>query len=333
MDRERANFFEFADSELAHSALWAWMIQCAGEESEEFKGVRELVGRFCAECGIPPLSRPNVKRAVNYVGGHIDLEVKDSSGTCLLIENTSRAVSEITRIGQFYSADKEKGRLHCVLLTTAFDVDERSASRKGAWRFVGLDELVKLLAPYKEDSHWILREYAGWLEKENAKRRVIAENAKCDDLARFTEALWKPEGQWALVAAMTREMSGLQYRGTSRGRPWTQFRFVKEGEGRDTLYYRLDVPGKEPVLEVKQYLSVLPADVTAKQERLIALRKLFKHTAASFPEIKQAKFMHTNEGKECPVARMELHPVSQFLETFPKLHAAYVEGLREVGLG
>ena len=333
MEEQRPNFFDFADSELSHSSLWAWMLRCSGDQADEFASVRDLVKRFYAGCAIPPLVEPVVRRNVNYGGGHIDIEIKDAGGTCVLIENNVRAVSDSAQIEQFYSSYKEKGHLHCILLTTAFDVDARSAARKGAWRYLGLEELDGLLTPFRRDAHWLLREYSSWLEKENVRRKAIAADAKSDEVERFAAALATPEGQWELLAAVMREISGFQYRGTSRGRPWTQFRFVKESDTRDTLFYRLDVPGRQPFLELKQYLSSLPADLSGKQDRLIQLRKLWKKTAAEFPGVKQMKFMHTNDGKECTVARMELHPVSEFLAAFPLLHAAYVAGLKEAGLG
>lgn len=256
-EMSRFSLFRFAPHEMSHSAFWAWMLNSLNATDPKFLlGPRRIAGRFLGRVGVPLKAPINVtterptKTKLPAERGRFDLRLEDSEGIVLVIENKVTAIPGKNQLDRYL---RDLGpKAHLILLSTAFDLDVRSLMPLEV-QYVGPEDLLEIIRPDR-DSDQIVHDYALWLDDLLEHRSKLQAHALSDNPEDFGEALKTPEGQWALMKALTTNMNGRLYRGSNLGgSPWTQFRFVEENKTRDALFYRIDNSKDGAYLSVRQY--------------------------------------------------------------------------------
>jgi len=285
----RYNLFNFAPSELSHSAFWAWVLQCLDADSiSELAGPQRVASRFVNRTGgaASTLHFPvTVQTEVSYRKrkDRIDILVTDSSHTKIVIENKVKAIPSRSQLERYYATLKSKEEnQYFVIMSTAFDNDVKGSVPQ-PWKYLGIDDLIDLVKP-DQDSHPLLSDYVSWLTYQRDDRMTLCRDALTDHPLKVQAALKKPEGQWELMRVLTSSIPGHQYRGTNLdGTPWTQFRFLTGDDATyDHLLLRIDSSSRGPYLSVKQYQKPPKPSRLHKQQRRDSLRKWWSEAVSQY---------------------------------------------------
>ena len=174
----RYNLFNFAPSELSHSAFWAWVLQSLDANSiSELAGPQRIASKFVKRIGASEstLHFPvTVQTEVSYRKGkdRIDILVTDSSNTRIVIENKVKEIPNRSQLDRYYATLKSKEEnQYFVIMSTAFDNDVRGSVPQ-AWKYLGIDDLIDLVMP-DLDSHLLLSDYVSWLTYQRDARMTL----------------------------------------------------------------------------------------------------------------------------------------------------------------
>jgi len=326
------NFFRFATRELSHSAFWAWVLQAVDRSAPEFDGPKELGERLLETLDAPssPSSiKVETERPLPANAGRADIWAEVGHTHVVVIENKMSAVPSPSQIERYQDALARESRiLRLCLLSTAFDEEVRAEFELDPeCHFMSAENVLSMFDGVTQD-HPLLRDYHEWLSgvlarRERNRRWVFSSNDE-----ELVEALATREGQWELLKELTESMTGRQYRGTNRGgRPWTQYRFVEEGEdGPDAMFYRIDQSSRGYYLSVRQYQATPQPDWAAKKARRKLLRSVWKEAVAE-TQADLAFERPRNWGrKESEIAWLlfRRNPVATVIEQIPKIHEEFL---------
>ncbi len=281
------NIFHYATKELSHSALWAWVLSCANSEQDDRQDVRALAEEFLKHVGYStPL--PRVKSVETEVPSkdtkkiRFDILASFEDAPSLLIENK---VDALPSMDQLRTYRKHLPNSKCVLLHAGFDCVSRSYRwpkvREAGWKRVGIGEIVGLFEELDRSGiaikHSLLIDYQAWLKHRARCHAKRACQAKVDDFGQVITALKCPDGQYAFLDDLCKDLHGVMQMGTNlSGTPWTQFAFFwlqedhpKKNDFPDTLFYRIDRTSKRGFyFAVRQYLDFEKKNDSAKQRKL-----------------------------------------------------------------
>jgi hypothetical protein len=341
------NLFQFANSELSHSAFWAWVLQCYESNASEHLAPRLLAGRFLRKIGISKFG-PKIEVITEHCfpgnkKDRFDIFIKDGAGRALVIENKVQAIPDLEQIDRYTRLIKKELKdnlceVAVVLLSTSFDLDMRSEVRSRC-PYLGVEELLEIVDG-EPLQHPIIRDYRSYLEAKSSDRQNIKRAIEGQDKEAFKEALATPEGQWFLMAKLTKEngIAGRQYRGQNRsGTPWTQYSFggVEKDKVRDEIFYRIDDSSKGYYFSLKQYQND-PDDL--KQERLIKLRELWeKACREAAPASEQMLRWHKPRSRRSKTKESEIgwllfkeNEPQALANALPLIHKRFELGIREI---
>ena len=225
------NLFSYATSELSHSALWAWVLQCAESKSETYSIPRRVGEHFLKFV----LDNPDLK--IQKIDVNKEYTPKDqrdirfdiyaliNDSLLVVIENKVKAIPTKKQLNKYQSllpSGIKTAKL--ALLNCNYDFGFKVPE---GWFRIGLVDILGLLQQVPDvDSHDILSEYKCWLVNLKSHFEQLEENIWSNDIQAIKTSLKEPEGQWHFLQVMCQGFSGHQSHGVNRnGSPWTQFRF------------------------------------------------------------------------------------------------------------
>jgi len=329
------NLFRFANRELSHSAFWAWMFQTLDAGGiPELQGPRRVILRLLELHHLPPLMPPvEVRREVKLnAADRLDIQVSDSVGTLIVIENKLSAIPDAAQVERYRSSLGSAAKVYLIVLSTAFDEDVRASL---GCDYIGGNELLDLVE-HEKNSHFLLGEYCAWLREVLSRRRELSRKSVSDNPADYSEALKTAEGQWALMATLMRRMPGRQYRSVNfGGDPWTEFRFVEQAAQHDAIFYRVEIQREGPQLRINQYRDDVKgrADYAPKAQRLNLLRKWWSDIIdREGPLLRPARVReHGVMSSEIGRFLLAENSPSELIRSLPAIHREFVIKLAAEG--
>lgn len=322
------NLFRFATQELSHAAFWAWIFQTLDAQDGTFEGPQEVAQRALSRLGVSsPTGSVHVDTEVSLANGcRPDIEVAFSEGKKLYIECKRFGTASPSQIRRYQEQTDNKTRV--AMISASFDVSRVSS----LCPYLGANEIAEVIGPSRHD-HPLLSDYADWVEKVRKRRVQVRDDALSKDLERLRSALSKPVGQWQVMAMITEEMPGVQYRGTNQGgSPWTQFRFCDGGRW-DGLFYRIDRYKRGYYFSLRQYLWPDASGWNGKEERLHWLREIWDKASEVARHDLTFERPHNQGTKECEVACLlfKRNELNSIIEDVTAIHQHFVNRLSQSG--
>ena len=243
MGTDLKTLFHHAPSEMSHSGFWAWFFEC----HKAATGPRAALCAAASEL-IADLSPANLRPREGETGcifteeknGGVRYDlVLDFPRFAILIETKVWAAIDATQLKRYQAAQEGTEKpTSFIVMSLAFDDDARP-SIPDRWRYFGLDEMLRWLAP-TAGKHAITDEYLEYLDGEQDERERLERNAFSPCKAAYKDALSTERGQWAWMRQFAKSagLVGWPLRGRNRdGTPWTQYWI--DGKP-DDLFFRLD---------------------------------------------------------------------------------------------
>jgi hypothetical protein len=269
------NLFEFASSELSHSALWAWIIRSVDSQSYRYELPKKIARSFLRDfVGTSfDMGTPFIVKREYYPPGDnkavIDIFVSyESNGrlSAIVIENKLKDVIDCGQIDKIHTSFDNTDNVTYLLLNTGYDFmvkglcgdikdTVRILERFKDWTIIGIERILSLLNRFVDEMNnsVIIADYYDWLKYKYTYYRELEDNAFSADDKDVEYALSKPEGQWFFMKSIFSGINGIQYNGNNiGGAPWTQFRFFQLSKEdpeyerfRCSIFYRIDRTKRE----------------------------------------------------------------------------------------
>jgi hypothetical protein len=269
-NRLKYNLFEYATTELSHSALWAWILRSADSQSDRYKLAKRIALSFFrsfVDNSFNTGSAFTVKREYCPLKGSkpmIDVYVAaESEGKrrIIVIENKLKDVISSGQIESIQTSFSREDNVTYIFLNAAYDVmlsglwedindTVRVLTKFKSWTFVGVERIIHLLNEFVNEMGQspIIADYYDWLIYKSKYYSMLEDKAFSANYEDVAYALGKPEGQWFFMKSVFSGVNGIQYNGNNTGgTPWTQFRFFQLSKEdpeyerfRGSIFYRID---------------------------------------------------------------------------------------------
>lgn len=276
------NIFDFATSELSHSAFWAWVLRCTDLPADcgRLARPRALGRALLARVGIHGVVTPVVVKTEQPIDrrSRLDIEWRDAGGQGqhLVVENKVSALVDRQQLKRYEASLPSSARRMVVCTSAPEDLPERVHD----WVCLDLPRVVALVAPH-QGGHDLLDAYYDWAHRELESRLSIDAAILDGDAAEFSEAFNSHRGQWVFLQHVTQDFEGHFRRGVNLGgRRWTQkvVGVYRSEGGKDEIFYRVDRRKNGPYLALRQgsWDDKQGGDYTKAGARLKVLRAAFR---------------------------------------------------------
>jgi len=327
------NLFRFAPRELSQSAFWAWVLNSLDPSHDEREDVR-AVGEALLErvgAGVP---RTSIEVETEHTwgdAGRVDIHVDIDGEAEVVVEHKVTAPLRPHKLFAYQESGDES--VSFVLLSSSYDLWKRRTDDgyEGfePWTLLDAEDLLDIL-PSTATSHPVVADYRAWLSDRVDEWKGLEEMALSEEPGERKEALKTVPGQWRFMERVTESFAndGRQYgtRGRASGSPYTQFRFVERGTGRDALIYRIEKLSGGPVFRLRQYDP--RADWNDKKKRRDMLRECWNQCVEDAGALEWQR--PSNRGKKnCNIASIDLreNSASELAEELKGVHSAFKEHL------
>lgn len=178
--KTRPNIFDFATSELSHSAYWAWILDCLDYPDDEFAAPRKVALGLLEQIGASDFAPPFVIEREVSLGPKSRVDIcltekreidgKLADGKKLFIENKVKDTApwrdQVNRYSEFLG-DGDR----IAVVSAAFDLSvEDQIIDPALCGHAGLEEIIRIEKAV-EDSHplvgdhyrWALDKLRGWI--------------------------------------------------------------------------------------------------------------------------------------------------------------------------
>jgi hypothetical protein len=337
--KARPNIFNFATSELSHSAYWAWILDCLNYPDEEFAAPREVAIGLLKQIGASDFAPPFV------VDREVTLDAKSRVDICLtekrevdgeptvgkklLIENkvsdNAPWHEQVERYRQFLGEGD-----HIAVVSTAFDLDVRDHNAGDALcGYAGLEEIYRNEKDVA-DRHVLVGDHYEWVRDKLHEWIAIDRKARSSVREEYEEALATPEGQWMLMDYLTEGIAGHRRSGINRGgTPRTRCRFADgDGKTHDAISYRIDRRKDGYYFAVCQYQK---EPTKGKGDRLNQLRDWWSVAAKDSYLEWSSRTGHGKKTSTIALLFFEDNPPESVAEELPKIHQKFSSMLRSAG--
>ena len=297
---QNPNLFEFATSELSQDAVICWILAWGCDRYAHTNDRLRLMAkafaarlletdqRFEGISGEDVLRVRELLQQSGQIDVYAEIEVREHETFRLVVEDktdTSHHGNQLSRYREAIERKAPKDPNVFVYFKTGFWTDhDLLALSKHHYSGFTLPDFRAFLENYR-GAHPILTTYCEYLDKTHEEACSCETNARSDDPSAHAEALAQPRGQWALVNDLFREAArGLVteppsarpsfrracmgraarneiHKGSSRGAPWTHFRFhlsnPSDERNSELLFYRVDFRSRDggwhPCLSLRKY--------------------------------------------------------------------------------
>lgn len=368
----KPNLFDYATSELSQDAVICWMIKCADcddavlkEFSREF--IRSIFNLFNYDSvNLKCLSNVEVKKQYKNIDIFVLLHFNQGKTYPLIIEDktyTSEHDNQLDRyihIIEKENANNEEYASPIGLYYKSgyiYDEEEENALNSGYKIYTG-NMMLKLMGKYldRTDSD-IFHDYYNYLSKVEGKITEIKQIIDNDDMEEksMKKVLDSYDGQWILMKKIFENTNeGCEYNGSSYGRPWTQYKIVKNHDRNalaDDIFFRVDWRKGGYYISLRQYLdygntqwcleNLKETDKTKllneKMLRLKELKKCFNSAmgrmqADNNGNILVAGKTVNKKGKECEIGVFFINEANTFqkiIRFIPEFSEAFEDEMKK----
>jgi hypothetical protein len=363
--KKEPNIFEFATGELSQDAFICWLVSWLdyGEEHELKSAAKEFVALLCRIGGANKdvksvnigglVKVGNFEEKVRRQYGKMDVFfIVDVSGmqTCFIIEDKTNSFPHSEQLKKYDEFVKKKHKslpIMKIYFKTGyiFEKDELGCKEHGygILDYTGIYEFLERVST----DNLVFNSYREYIRKNfydeyEAGLSALHAGNGCQYLEK---GYFQYEFMKRLLESCPAAI-GVQVvnHGTSRGRPWTQFKFASAvniyGEKTESIFYRIDRRKNKDTscggyfLSIRQYADIKGMGKEHKSEKLKRLKQ-YKEVFNSVSDsgIRFGKPVGDKTGKNSSEIAVlffdeEVNTLQSVKEKLPLFHEKFVQSLR-----
>ena len=353
---KKPSLFDYATSELSQDAILCWLLEWAkhDEYKEYQKLAKELIALMYNLQEKNKISRDDVKNLIKIERQYYNIDVYFQAKiidktVSFIIEDktfTSHHSNQLERYKDIVEQDEIKeDEIVPIYFKTGYIYEWDEDVVKHGYHVLNLKQWNIFLSKYAGIENDILEDYTSYIkgmltsrdEEINKLRLGDTECFKYDYVQyEFLKQVKEKCGE-CIGAINTKGEPYNLYNGTSFGRPWTQYQFVKfenvYNQSSEYVFYRVDSRKDRPYLSIRQYTDEKVKDSTElkdkKLKRLKEYKFLFKAVCAESLFEFEDPLNDWSGNKESEIAVLffnkDTNSAKELWSKWPELHNSFVD--------
>ena len=354
----KPSLFDYATSELSQDAILCWLLEWARHDEEEYEKYQKLAKELIKSLyclanpdkhvdkvklidtpKIDPPTKQYIKKQFLHIDVYFRAKINDKIVSFIIEDKTftSHHDNQLEIYKDKIIKDKtEEGEIVLIYFKTGHLYEWDYDAVKYGYHILDLIYWQDFLSKNARIDNDILKDYISYINGMLTSRKEEIEKLQSGGEPDFNHAYV----QYEFLKKLTEKfVGGDLYNGTSYGRPWTQYSFVKyeavyNGKP-ESIFYRIDSRKCGHYFSIRQYTDEKVKNNTKlkdkKLERLKGYKSLFKDACAG------SKFsfdtpVQDRGYKESEIAVLffnnNTNSIKELLSYWPEIHNKFVEKIK-----